>query len=144
VSGFEQILSGILGGGGQGQQGKGGGGSAAMMGMAAAAAPMVLKYLQGGGLQKLLGGMKQQGMGDKAESWVAGGPNKPITAQELEKVVGKDEIEQIAKQAGASPQETEEVLAQALPEVVNKVTPEGQVPDQSSLDQMLGQLFGQK
>jgi uncharacterized protein YidB (DUF937 family) len=83
-------------------------------------------------------------MGDKAQSWVSGGPNKPITAQELEKVVPKEEIEQIAKQVGASPQETEEVLAQALPEVVNKVTPDGQVPDQVSLDQMLGQLFGQK
>jgi uncharacterized protein YidB (DUF937 family) len=142
-SGFEQSLGGILGGGGQGQ-GKGGGSSAAMMGMAVAAAPLVLKFLQGGGLQKILGGLKQEGMGDKADSWVAGGPNKPITAQELTKVVGTEEIEQIAKQAGASPQETEQVLAQALPEVVNKVTPEGQVPDQASLDQMLGQLFGQK
>jgi hypothetical protein len=69
-SGFEQILSGILGGGG----GQGGGGKgAAMAGMAAGAAPMVLKFLQGGGLNRLLGNMQSKGMEDKAQSWVAKG-----------------------------------------------------------------------
>jgi YidB-like protein/Bacterial protein of unknown function (DUF937) len=64
--------------------------------------------------------------------------------QELEQAVGSTEIEQIAQQAGASPEETKEVLAQALPQVVDKVTPNGQIPDQAQLDDMLGQLFGQK
>ena len=142
-SGFEQILSGIVGGGGG--QGQGGGGKgAAMAGMAAVAAPMVLKFLQGGGMQKLLGNAQAQGVGDKAESWVSTGENKPISAQELEKVVGTDEIDQIAQQTGASREQTEEVLAQALPQVVDKVTPEGTVPDQAQLDQLLGQLMGQK
>jgi uncharacterized protein YidB (DUF937 family) len=35
-------------------------------------------------------------------------------------------------------------LAQALPQVVDKVTPNGQIPDQAQLDDMLGQLFGRK
>ncbi|MGH3052114.1 MAG: YidB family protein [Gaiellaceae bacterium] len=67
-----------------------------------------------------------------------------ITPQELEQAVGTEEIDQIAKETGASPEETKEVLAQARPEVVDKVTPDGQVPDQAQLDDMLGQLFGQK
>jgi uncharacterized protein YidB (DUF937 family) len=142
-TGFEQILGGILGGGGG--QGQGGGGKgAAMAGMAAVAAPMVLKFLQGGGLQKLLGGFQAQGMGDKADSWVSKDDNKPITAQELEQVAGKEEINQIAQQTGASPEQTAEVLAQALPQVVDHVTPGGQVPDQAQVDASLGQLFGQK
>jgi uncharacterized protein YidB (DUF937 family) len=142
-SGFEQILGGILGGGEQGSGGKGGTG-AAMAGMAVAAAPVLLKFLQGGGLQKLLGGMQSKGMGDKAESWVQPGENKPITPQELKQVVPEAEIDQLAQQAGVPPQQAEEVLAQALPQVVDKVTPEGQVPQQAQLDDMLGQLFGQK
>ena len=86
-SGFEQILSGITGAG-QGPGQGGGGKGAAMAGMAAVAAPMILKFLQGGGMQKLLGNAQAQGVGDKAESWVSTGENKPISAQELEKVVG--------------------------------------------------------
>lgn len=142
-SGFDQILSGILGGGGGGGQG-GGGKGAAMAGMAAVAAPFVMKFLQGGGLNKLLGGMQEKGMEDKAQSWVAKGENKAITPQELEQVVPKEQIEQLAQQAGVPPQQAEEVLAQALPQVVDKVTPDGQVPQQAQLDDMLGQLFGQK
>jgi uncharacterized protein YidB (DUF937 family) len=142
-SGFEQILSGILGGGGGGGQG-GGGKGAAMAGMAAVAAPMVLKFLQGGGLDKLLGNMQSKGMEDKAQSWVSKGENRAITPQELEQVVPKEQIDQLAQQTGATPEQAEEVLAQALPQVVDKVTPDGQLPQQAQLDDMLGQLFGQK
>lgn len=84
---------------------------------------MILKFLQGGGLQKLLASLQSQGAGDKAQSWVSTGENMQITPQELEQAVGSTEIEQIAQQAGASPEETKEVLAQALPQVVDKVTP---------------------
>jgi uncharacterized protein YidB (DUF937 family) len=88
--------------------------------------------------------LQSQGAGDKAQSWVSTGENMQITPQELEQAVGSTELEQIAQQAGASPEETKEVLAQALPQVVDKVTPNGQIPDQAQLDDMLGQLFAQK
>jgi uncharacterized protein YidB (DUF937 family) len=115
-----------------------------MAAMAAVAAPMVIKFLQGGGLNKLLGGFQEKGMADKAESWVGKGENKAITPQELEKVVGTDEIDQIAKQTGATREQTEELLAQALPQVVDKVSPEGQLPDQAELDKRLEQLLPQQ
>jgi uncharacterized protein YidB (DUF937 family) len=115
-----------------------------MAGMAAVAAPLILKLLQGGGLQKLLSSLQSRGAGDKAQSWVSTGENMQISPQELEQAVGSTEIEQIAQQAGASPEETKEVLAQALPQVVDKVTPNGEIPDQAQLDDMLGQLFGRK
>jgi uncharacterized protein YidB (DUF937 family) len=105
-SGFEQILGGILGGGGGGQSG--GGKGAAMAGMAAVAAPMILKFLQGGGLNKLLGNMQSKGMEDKAQSWVSKGENKAITPQELEQVVPKEQIDQLAQQTGATPEQAEE------------------------------------
>jgi len=142
-SGFDEILGGILGGGGQGSGGKGGS-ATAMAGMAAVAAPLILKFLQGGGLQKLLSGLQPQGAGDKAQSWVSTGENKAITPQELEQAIGTEELDALAQQAGASPEETKEVLVLALPQVVDKVTPNGQVPDQAQIDDLLGQLFGQK
>ena len=95
-------------------------------------------------MQKLLGNMQSKGMEDKAESWVAKDVNQPITPQELQQVVPKEEIDQLAQQTGATPEQAEEVLAQALPQVVDKVTPEGQLPQQAQVDEMLGQLFGQK
>jgi uncharacterized protein YidB (DUF937 family) len=140
MSNLTDLLGGLLGGGGQGQGG--GGGGKGMAAMAAVAAPMVVKFLQGGGLNKLLGGFQEKGMADKAESWVGTGENKPITPQELEQVVGTEEIDQIAQQTGASREQTEEMLAKALPEVVNRVSPNGQLPDQAQLDQMLGQMAG--
>lgn len=115
-----------------------------MAGMAAVAAPLILKLLQGGGLQKLLSNLQSRDAGDKAQSWVSTGENMQITPQELEQAVGSTEIEQIAQQAGALPEETKEVLAQALPQVVDKFTPNGEISDQAQLDDMLGQLFGRK
>ena len=112
--------------------------------MAAVAAQLVLKFLQNGGLEKLLGGMKQRGLTEQADSWVSTGKNEPITAQQLEEVAGTQQIEEIAQQVGASREQTAEVLAQALPQVVDKVTPEGQLPQQTDVDNALGQLFAPK
>lgn len=162
MSNFEDILGGIMGGQGQGGQsggglsgllggllggkkaGSGGGGGANVAAMAAVAAPLVMKFLQGGGLEKLLGGFKQQGMQKEADSWVSTGTNEPITAQQLEQVAGTQQIDEIAQQVGASREQTAEVLAQALPQVVDKVTPDGQLPAQADVDDALGQLFAPK
>ena len=160
MSNFEDILGGVLGGQGQGGQSGGGisgmlggllggskggsGGGANVAAMAAVAAPLVMKFLQGGGLEKLLGGFKQQGMQKQADSWVSTEQNEPITAQQLEQVAGTKEIDEIAQQVGASREQTAEVLAQALPQVVDKVTPNGQLPPQADVDDALGQLFAPK
>jgi hypothetical protein len=66
VSNLSDLLGGLLGGGGQSQGG--GGGGKGMAAMAAIAAPMVIKFLQGGGLNKLMSGFQEKGMGDKADS----------------------------------------------------------------------------
>ena len=112
--------------------------------MAAVLGPLLLKFLQGGGLQRILAGLQQKGMGDKADSWVASGENKTLSAQEVQEIVPAEEIDQIAQQTGASREQAAEVVGQALPQVVDKVTPEGQLPDQAQLDDMLGQLFGKR
>jgi uncharacterized protein YidB (DUF937 family) len=77
-------------------------------------------------------------LGSEPATIVTTGENKAITPQELEQVVPKEQIDRLAQQTGATPEQAEEVLAQALPQVVDRVTPDGQLPQQAQLDDMLG------
>lgn len=138
-SSLENLLGGLLGGsGGAGGLGSllGGGGNSPL----AALLPVVTGMLAGGGLSKILGGMQSAGLGDKAKSWVASGENQSISADEVKQVVEPAHIAEVAKQAGVSHDEAAGLIAQALPAVVNHVTPDGQVPDTASVDQTLGAL----
>jgi uncharacterized protein YidB (DUF937 family) len=77
--------------------------------------------------------MQRAGYGEQARSWVGTGQNMPISPDVLGQIFGQGGIEEIARQAGLSPQQTSEGLSELLPAVVDHVTPKGQVPD---LDQL--------
>jgi uncharacterized protein YidB (DUF937 family) len=87
----------------------------------------------GGGLGDLLQRFQQAGYGEQAQSWVGTGQNLPIPADIIGQIFGSGSLSQIAQQAGLSEHEASEGLSQLLPEVVDRVTPGGQVPD---LDQL--------
>ena len=86
-----------------------------------------------GGLGDLLQRFQQAGYGDQAQSWVSTGQNQPISPDVIGQIFGTGGLSQIARQAGLSEQETSEGLSQLLPDVVDHITPGGQVPD---LDQL--------
>ena len=88
------ILGGLTGGG----TGKGGG----MGGLLGGLLPMVGKMLADGGLQKVLAGFQQNGLAEQASSWLGTGANEPISADDVRKVVGSDELAKIAGQLGIS------------------------------------------
>jgi uncharacterized protein YidB (DUF937 family) len=115
---------------GQGQ-GQGGGGLGdligGMLGGGAAAGGGA------GGLGDLLERFQHAGFGEQAQSWVGTGQNLPIPADIIGQIFGSGSLSQIAQQAGLSEHEASEGLSQLLPEVVDRVTPGGQVPD---LDQL--------
>jgi uncharacterized protein YidB (DUF937 family) len=143
-SSIENLLGGLLGGSG-GAGGLGGlgsllGGGAGGGSPLAALLPVVTGMLAGGGLSKILGGMQSAGLGDKAKSWVASGENQPISAEEVKEVVDPAHIAEVAQKAGVSHDEAAGMIAQALPAVVNHVTPDGQVPDTASVDHTLDAL----
>jgi uncharacterized protein YidB (DUF937 family) len=138
--GLGGMLSGLLGGGGGGGGG-GGMGMGTVAALAATVGPMLMKGLSGGGLQNMLGSLQGAGMGDKAQSWVSKGENQPISAGELEKVFGTDEIDKVAAATGADREAAAEMLAQTLPQVVDQVTPDGKIPDQDELDAALGKVL---
>ena len=86
-----------------------------------------------GGLGGLLAQIQQAGFGEQADSWVSRGANKPISPDAMTQVFGHEGLEQISRQAGISPEEASRGLSALLPEVVDRMTPDGTVPDADAL-----------
>jgi uncharacterized protein YidB (DUF937 family) len=87
----------------------------------------------GGGLADLLARFQTAGFGEQARSWVGTGQNMPISPDALEQVFGRGGLAEIARRAGVSEQDASQGLARLMPEVVDRVTPGGQVPTADSL-----------
>ena len=81
-----------------------------------------------GGLGELVDHFTKNGEGKTAESWIGKGPNAPITDSQMEKTLGSDLIDSLVKQTGLSREELLSRLSKTLPEAVDKLTPDGQVP----------------
>jgi uncharacterized protein YidB (DUF937 family) len=94
-----------------------------------------------GGLAGLASAFQGKGLEDVLSSWVSTGPNRSISASQLESVLGNDTLGQFATKAGIGSGEASAVLASLLPELVNQVTPQGRVPETSSLESTLGGLL---
>jgi uncharacterized protein YidB (DUF937 family) len=87
---------------------------------------------QNGGLSGVLGKMQQAGYGQQAQSWIGTGQNMPIDPGALSQIFGHGQLGQLAEQFGLSPQQASDGLADVLPQVVDQMTPQGQVPDNHS------------
>ena len=95
-----------------------------------------------GGLGDLIGRFTQGGMGDVIGSWIGNGQNAPISGDQLSNVLGSDAIGKIAAQLGLSHGEASGQLAQMLPEVISRLTPNGQAPA-GGLGGDVGAILGQ-
>jgi len=98
-----------------------------------------------GGLGGLLDLLQRAGFGEQAKSWVSRGPNQAIPPEAMSQIFGRDGLEQISRQAGLSEEDTSRGLSHLLPELVDRVTPEGDVPDFGALTnsvQDLARRFG--
>jgi uncharacterized protein YidB (DUF937 family) len=81
-----------------------------------------------GGLGDLIDRFRQNGQGEKADSWVSAGTNQPLSPAELEQALGPERLQWLMTQTGMSKDELLAGLSQELPDVVNKLTPEGRLP----------------
>jgi len=86
-----------------------------------------------GGLGDLLSHLQRAGFGQQADSWVSRGQNAPLPPNAMEDVFGRSGLAQLARSAGLSEEDTSRGLAQLLPEIVDHVTPEGNVPNDDAL-----------
>lgn len=81
-----------------------------------------------GGLGDLLSKFQKAGHSQTVDSWVGTGPNQPIQPGQIGSTLGQTTISDLARQAGVSEQELLNGLAQALPGVIDKLTPRGRLP----------------
>lgn len=94
----------------------------------------------GGGLQGLIQSFKDKGLGDIVSSWVGTGENLPIDVEQLKNGLGSDLIGQLASKAGISADVASSKLTELLPTLIDKLTPEGKVPESGLLQQGLNLL----
>ena len=136
---LDGILASALGGAGGGQQG-------ANNPLIQIAGALLNNNSSVGGLGGLAQQAEQAGLGHIVQSWIGNGANLPISGDQLGRVLGSPQLQQIAQQVGLNPQQVSGALAQILPQMVNHLTPNGQVP-QGGIDNaigMLGQLLGKR
>ena len=109
--------------------------------MMQSALELVQNY-QGGGLAGLVDAFKNKGLGNIVGSWVGTGENQAIDASQIEQVLGNDTIQKIAAKTGISAEALSQGLATALPQVIDKLTPNGTVPENNLLEEGINLLKG--
>jgi len=149
---IDGVLANLLGGmaGGAGPQssqsslasmlGSLGGGNQSQSASLLTAAMSMLQ--QNGGLSGVLDMFRQNGMGQHADSWVSTGANMPISGDQVQQVFGDQSMARAASQLGQSQGQAGSMMAQLLPELINHLTPQGQVPQnhQDLISKALGML----
>jgi uncharacterized protein YidB (DUF937 family) len=90
-----------------------------------------------GGLAGLIEKFQNGGLGDIASSWVGKGDNQPVSGEQMLRTLGNDKIREIAASLGISNTEAADGLASALPRLIDRLTPDGVIPEDSILKQGL-------
>ena len=93
-----------------------------------------------GGLGGLLQKLQAGGLGGKLQSWIGTGQNQPVSPDEVHRALGEDTVNQIAQDSGVAPHEASAGLAAILPMLIDRMTPHGKLPDDGSMDGVLGQI----
>ena len=99
------------------------------------------------GLDGLVSQFVSKGLGDIINSWIGIGKNLPVSGDQLKSVFGETTITDIAAKLGIDPNAVTSQLSNLLPDVVDKLTPGGKIPEGDLLSQatdLLGGLFGKK
>ncbi|KZE33248.1 hypothetical protein AVW16_08735 [Crenobacter luteus] len=103
-----------------------------------ALAGAVAQLLQdSGGLEGLLDKLRQGGLSEAVASWLGSGDKLPVTAEQIESVLGNETIAALAGKAGLDPQQLAAGIADYLPQLVDKLSPDGTLP--AGGDDLLGQ-----
>jgi uncharacterized protein YidB (DUF937 family) len=102
----------------------------------------MLSDKQSGGLAGLVSNFQKNGLGDVVSSWISTGKNLPISADQIQRVFGNQQVSQIAQRVGIEPEKVSTTLASVLPTLVDKLTPNGKLPSDDTLLEGLNLLKG--
>ena len=81
-----------------------------------------------GGLSAIVAKLQQAGFGNQVKSWIGNGHNLPITAEQLQQVLGSDAVKQLAAKFNIPVDQITQILAQQLPKAVDRASPDGKLP----------------
>jgi uncharacterized protein YidB (DUF937 family) len=133
--GLADIFGSLFGGGPSSAKPVGGGpmpgGLGPILGGAAAGTAL------SGGLGGLINDLQKSGQGRAAQSWIDRGPNEEIAPADLKKALGNDTLDALAKQTGLSRNELLKGLSQNLPDLIDKLTPNGRLPTAEEASRMV-------
>ncbi len=82
---------------------------------------------QHGGLQAIASKFEEQGMGATVQSWISNDRNEPISAGQMQQVLGTH-LAPLADTLGMTSAELSEKMAEHLPQVIDRLTPNGTLP----------------
>lgn len=100
---------------------------------------------QHGGIDGLIQRFREQGLGDLIASWISTGPNQPISPEQLARILDPEQLRELSRQAGIAIARLPDALAALLPTLVDRLTPEGEVPDPYQLFRLaVGLLRGER
>lgn len=128
---FDSILGAVTGK----SEADAGGGANALVGIVGAV------ITQSGGLQGLMNKFSQAGQGNAFSSWVGTGENQPVSPDQVQKVLGSEQVSALAAKMGIDPAQASQMLAQYLPKIVDKLTPAGKIDPTADHQQGLASLL---
>jgi uncharacterized protein YidB (DUF937 family) len=102
---------------------------------------IIANHSSGNGLAGLVQQFAGAGLGTQASSWVSTGPNMPVSGDQVHQALGADQISALAQKSGLPPGQLTDLLAQVIPQVVNHLTPNGEVPHGAGLESALSGLL---
>ncbi len=102
----------------------------------------IINSPQIGGIQGLVTLFQNKGLGDAAASWIGTGHNLPVSAEQIQQVLGNEHIEAAAQKLGISTTDAAQGLSTLLPQIIDHLTPNGSVPHGDLLSEGLSLLKG--
>ena len=93
------------------------------------------------GAMALVNMFKSSGLGDQVQSWLSTGANQPVQGADITKVFGQERIAQIAQTLGVDPQQASHQLAETLPNLIDKISPNGELPQSADQFAALAKQF---
>jgi uncharacterized protein YidB (DUF937 family) len=100
----------------------------------------MLNDQKSGGITGLIQKFNEKGLGDHMSSWISTGENLPVSADQIKDALGSDKIKELASKLNLDEHDTSKSLADLLPHLINKLTPDGSVPHQDMLSQGIDML----